>query len=278
MILAQQGFISLHRKLMENPLWCDSNYLKLWIYCLFKASHKEHEILVGNQLIKLQRGQFVTGRKSLAEDLNKGVKPDQQLSEKSWGRYLKNLEKWQMLSIKVTNKFSVVTIDKYDFYQGVWNQVDHQTDQQLTNKCPTTDQQLTTNNNVNNGNKEKRHKQVYDETSSYFQLAQLFYEQILTNNADYKKPNLQTWSDDIRKMVEIDGRTEEQVKYLIKWVQQDEFEMVNVLSPAKLRKRFDQLVLKVKREKEKKVSPLEPRREPKRNNDHIEKMKKLHGG
>ena len=42
----------------------------------------------------------------------------------------------------------------------------------------------------------------------------------------------------------------------MQWVQQDEFEMVNVLSPSKLRKRFDQLVLKVKQEKNK-----QPKRE-----------------
>lgn len=276
-----QGFISLHRKLMENPTWADPNYLKLWIYCLFKASHKEHQQLVGNQIVILERGQFVTGRKALFEDMNRGVKHDQQLSEKTWSRYLKNLEKWQMLTIKVTNKYSVITIVNYEVYQGVFNKVDHQSDQQLTNSCPSNDQQLTTNNNVNNVNKKERHKQVYDETSIYFQLAVFFYETIKINDPDFKKPNLQKWSNDIRLMMEIDKRTEDQIRYLIKWVQQDDFEMVNVLCPSKLRKRYDQLVLKVKRDKEKsknKVVALEPNREPKRNNDHIEKMKKLHGG
>jgi hypothetical protein len=245
-----QGFISLHRKLMDNPLWSDPNYLKLWIYCLFKASHKEHEQLIGNQMLLLKRGQFVTGRKSLTEDMNRGVKPDQQLSEKSWSRYLKNLEKWQMLTIKVTNKFSVVTIEKYDFYQTFGAKTDHQSDQQLTNNCPTTDQQLTTNNNVNKGNNENkkdlRPKQVYDETSPYFQLAVYFFERIKENHPEHKKPNLQVWSEDIRKMVELDKRKEGQVKSLMKWVQQDDFERVNVLSPSKLRKRFDQLSIKAK--------------------------------
>ena len=60
---------------------------------------------------------------------------------------------------------------------------------------------------------------------------------------------MQKWSDDIRKMVELDKRTEEQVKYLMKWVQEDDFEMANVLSPSKLRDRFDQLVIKVKKDK-----------------------------
>lgn len=94
-------------------------------------------------------------------------------------------------------------------------------------------------------------KQVYDDTSAYYQLAVYFFERIKENNPEHKEPNYQAWSDDIRKMIEIDKRTEEQVRYLMKWVQQDDFEKVNVLSPSKLRKRFDQLVMKVKNQKHK---------------------------
>lgn len=147
-----KGFISLHRKLMENAIWCDANYLKLWIYCLFKASHKEHEHLVGNQMVKLQRGQFVTGRNILADDMNRGVKPKQQLDKLTWFRYLKNLETWGMLNIKTTNKYSLVTIDKYDTYQDVFNKDEPQTEQQLNIKRTSNEQQMNTNNNVNKGN------------------------------------------------------------------------------------------------------------------------------
>ncbi|MCK6203957.1 conserved phage C-terminal domain-containing protein [Bacillus infantis] len=156
--------------MMCSPIWQDPYYFKLWMYCLMKASHKEHDQLVGNQMVKLERGQFVTGRKVLAEELNKGVKPDQQLSEKSWARYLKNLEKWQMLSINVTNKFSVVTVVNYGFYQDTASESDQQTDQQLTSSCPTSDQQLTTNKNVNNAKNDKNEKKEdipYVEIVSY---------------------------------------------------------------------------------------------------------------
>lgn len=147
-----RGFISLHRKLKNNPVWSDPNYLKLWIYCLFEASHKDRNQLIGNEVIKLNRGQFVTGRTSLGEDLNKGVKPKQRLNERTWFRYLENLESWEMLTIKKTNKYSVVTIDNYDTYQDVFKSNDQGVDQQLSSNCPTTDQQLSTNNNVNNYN------------------------------------------------------------------------------------------------------------------------------
>ena len=147
-----KGFISLHRKLKNNPVWSDPNYLKLWIYCLFEASHSDREQLIGNEIVQLKRGQFMTGRNALSEEMNRGVKPKQRLSERTWFRYLDNLESWQMLSINKTNKYSVVTIDNYDTYQDVFNKVDQDSDQQLSNSCPTNDQQLSTNNNYNNSN------------------------------------------------------------------------------------------------------------------------------
>lgn len=161
------GYISVHRKMMQSAIWSDPNYLKLWMYCLFKASYKDREILLGNNLIKLSPGQFITGRKSLTEELNYGVKPEQKLSEKSWERYLKNLEKWEMLTIKVTNKYSVVTVVKYSVYQNKQDEVDHVVDQQMTNNCPTDDQQLTTNNNLNKGNKGIKDLSLYSEVIDY---------------------------------------------------------------------------------------------------------------
>ncbi len=267
-----KGWVSIHRQLMESAVWQDPFYLKLWMYCLLKSSHKEHEQLIGNQVEKLKPGQFITGRKSLTEDLNKGMKPEQKLSEKSWERYLKNLEKWQMLTIKTTNKYSVITVAKWNDYQ--------ETDQQLTNNCPTSDQQLTTNNNGNKGNK-KDSCQKFKYESSDMELAQLLFNYIQDNSEKayhLKNSNIESWANTIRLMRTQDKRTHEQIKYLIDWTQKHEFWKTVILSPSNLREKFNQLIIKVKAEKEKKVTHLEPSRESKRNNEHIEKMKKLHGG
>lgn len=117
------------------------------------------------------------------------------------------------------------------------------------------------NENINPQRKEKESKeekskknspkQVYDESSICFQLASYFLERIRLNNPEHKQPNLQMWSNDIRLMIEQDNRNEEQIRYLMKWVQEDDFEQANVLSPSKLRKRFDQLIIKVKQAKKK---------------------------
>ena len=140
--MAHQGFIKLHRKITDSVIWGDPYYLKLWIFCLMEATHKEREQLVGNKIEKLNPGQFIIGRKVLTEKMNCEVKRNQKLSEKTWWRYLLAIEKLEMLTIKKTTKYSVVTVVEWNKYQ--------QNDQQVSNNCPTDDQQVTTNKNVKN--------------------------------------------------------------------------------------------------------------------------------
>jgi hypothetical protein len=64
---------------------------------------------------------------------------------------------------------------------------------------------------------------------------------MLLNNPEAKKPNMQSWADQLRKMVELDGRTLEQVKGMIEWSQADDFWKVNVLCTKKLREKYDQM-------------------------------------
>ncbi|GGJ86174.1 hypothetical protein GCM10007063_05860 [Lentibacillus kapialis] len=92
-------------------------------------------------------------------------------------------------------------------------------------------------------------KYIYDDT--HLSMAESFYKKILDNNPNNKKPDFEKWANEIRLMMERDGRNEEQITYLMNWVQQDDFEMSNVMSPDKLRKRFDQLIMKVKNQKSK---------------------------
>jgi uncharacterized phage protein (TIGR02220 family) len=147
-----EGWISLHRKIRKNPIFNDMELLRLWLICLTEATHKHHEQIVGRQTVHLEPGQFVTGRFDLQQMYNAGLKPDQQKSPKTVWRWLEALEKGEFLTINSTNKFSVISVLNWDKYQNG----DHQSDQQVTNKRPTNDQQVTTNNNDNNDNNDNK--------------------------------------------------------------------------------------------------------------------------
>ena len=63
----------------------------------------------------------------------------------------------------------------------------------------------------------------------------------------------ESWIKDIRLMIERDGRSVEQVKFIIDWCQNDSFWRSNILSPSKLRAKFDQLRLNAEQQSSRKV-------------------------
>lgn len=107
--MEDKSWIKLYRKILKSPIWENEKALKVWIWCLVKATHEERIQLVGQQEVLLQKGQFVFGRKKASKEL--------QMSESMVYRYMKVLEKLQMLNIKPNNKFSVVSIEKWEDYQ-----------------------------------------------------------------------------------------------------------------------------------------------------------------
>lgn len=73
--------------------------------------------------------------------------------------------------------------------------------------------------------------------------ANWFYGLLKKLNPNHKKPNIENWADDIRKIVNIDNRSYNEISDLMLWVNQDGFWSTNVLSPNKLRDKWDQLII-----------------------------------
>ena len=141
------GYIKLHRKLLENPVVTkDAEHMAIWIYLLLKATHKETKAIVGGKEITLQPGQLITGRNRIASDLN--------INSSKVQRVLELFEKCENIEQQMNNQNRVITIRKWVDYQN--------SEQQLNNNRTTTEQQLNTNNN----NKNIRMKEIYIEKKS----------------------------------------------------------------------------------------------------------------
>jgi len=121
----------------------------------------------------------------------------------------------------------------------------------------------TTINPKDNPNpKPDKKKKKYLETSNEFRVAEFLYHNILKFKSDFNKPNLQKWADDARKMLDpkLGNRDLEKVKKVIKWVCNDDFERANILSIAKLSKRFDSLEIRMDTKKPTGQSAKRPKR------------------
>jgi len=106
--------------------------------------------------------------------------------------------------------------------------------------------------------KSSNRKRVYDESSVHYQLANRLYEKILIDDPSFKQPNMNTWADSIRLMMEQDNRTVEAIEYLIDWSQENPFWKSNILSTKKLREKATTLIRQIKADKAKESKANSP--------------------
>jgi hypothetical protein len=83
--------------------------------------------------------------------------------------------------------------------------------------------------------------------SEEYQLSELLFGEIKKRNPNHKKPNLQNWAKDIDKMIRLDKRDTAITREVILWCQSDNFWQNNILSAVKLREKFDQLFMQMKK-------------------------------
>lgn len=104
-----EGYIKLHRKLLESSVFASDKCLKVFIWCLLKSTYIQRKVMVGMQTVELQPGQFITGRKRAAEELD--------IPEGTVYDIMTTLKCQQLIDIKPNNRFSVVTVTNWTLYQ-----------------------------------------------------------------------------------------------------------------------------------------------------------------
>ena len=139
------GFVKLHRKMIEWGWYSDCVVKDVFIHILMVATFKPTKYL-GHDL---KPGQAVIGRKKLAKELG--------FTEQQVRTALKKLESTGEISLFSTNKFTIATVENWEFYQGG----DDEDNQQSTNNQPTNNQQITNNQpHLKNVKKDKNVKNV----------------------------------------------------------------------------------------------------------------------
>ncbi len=223
------GWIKLYRKIQNSPLYksLNSKQRDILINLLLMANHQDNTVFINGKDTIIKAGQVLTSLKGIKEKCAKDV------SIQNIRTSLLVLENGRFLTSKSTNKYRIITIENWEQYQS--NEMNQHTNQQAPNK------HLTTNKNVKN---EKKNN-LFVETSNEFQLSKYLFEFIRKNNPKAKEPNFQTWSKEFDLMIRRDKREVQEIKDLINWSQNDSFWYKNILSPQKLRKQYDQLIVKM---------------------------------
>lgn len=136
------GWISIHRKIQDHWLWQEKPFDKrsAWIDLLLMANHKDNKFLLGNELIEVKRGSFITSEYKLMDRWG--------WSKTKVRNFLKLLEDDEMI-IKISDrKKTTLTIVNYNDYQ-----ISETTKEPLKDYGETTKElHKNPNNNDNNDN------------------------------------------------------------------------------------------------------------------------------
>jgi len=120
-----------------------------------------------------------------------------------------------------------------------------------TKNLQVTDKSLVSKKKIKKKIKKKNIK-IFSSDSIEYRLSEFLFSHMRKNNPDCKAPNLQTWSGHIDKLIRLDKKKPDDIKLVIIWCQKDDFWRKNILSTSKLREKYDQLKINMKKEPSKK--------------------------
>ena len=106
------GYIKLHRRLMENPIWTSEKFTRgqAWVDLILKANAQPGYVRKHGSRINLERGDVGYSIKELSRQWG--------WSESKTRRYLKELEDDGMVTLKKTNVSCTITLLNYDYWQS----------------------------------------------------------------------------------------------------------------------------------------------------------------
>lgn len=197
-----QGWIKIHRKLLDWEWWDEPTTLWLFIKCLIYANHIDNKW----KGIEIKKGSFITSYGNLASK-------KAHISVQQVRTSLNRLKSTGEITIKTTNKYTIVTVCHWNTYQSD----NTQNNKQITNKQQTNNKQITTNNNDKNDNNNKNEKK-YPSLKSIDDFT-------LQEVADKYKVSLsfvRSKLDDMTNWLEAKGKKYKNYKSaLMNWVKSD---------------------------------------------------------
>jgi len=141
------GYVKLYRKSLNSSVWKNPVVWMVWSWCLMKANHEPHNFPFNGTDIEIKRGQFITGIFKAIKEI-----PISAQNHRTAITYLKSTNR---ITVKSTNKFSLITIIKWEQYQSNDIKLTSKLTDKLTNHSQATNKPLTTYKNDKNDNNEK---------------------------------------------------------------------------------------------------------------------------
>lgn len=152
-----EGWIKLHRQILESEVFASEKALKVWVWLLLKARHSKGFVPIkigdGQHTVELQKGQILFGRVSAASELR--------LAQSFIYRCLKKFQRSKMIVQESNSHYTVISIVNFEKFNDEVNSQRTATEPPVDNKWTTSGQPLNTNKNDNNVKNEKKEGEVF---------------------------------------------------------------------------------------------------------------------
>lgn len=237
-----RGFVLLARSIDKSDIFQNEKWLKIWIWCLIQANHKDKNvpIKIGKSVtvVKIRRGQFVFGRLSASKKLKMKPSTVRNIMEK--------LVKLKNIDMQKDRHYSIVTIVNYELYQNFKTFEDSKED----NRRTTEGQPKDTTNTPNTPN--TLIKYIVDKNSLEYKICFYLYNMLLKSDPDLEEPNWTNWCKDMDLFLRRDKPKPTDIKTVIDHAHNpknstDNFSWIpNLRSPKKLRKHFKTILLQIR--------------------------------
>ncbi|RXG13980.1 hypothetical protein DSM03_10193 [Leeuwenhoekiella aestuarii] len=243
------GWIKMHRKLLEWEWYNDVPVRLTFMHLLLTANWEYTEY----KKYPIQRGQCITGTSETPKKIG--------ISKQQFRTAISKLKSTGEITTYSTNKFTVVTLVKYDDYQP---NEEESTTKPTRNPTREQHQNNTQPNNTIRSKEDKEIKNirnnllseinisdVEDSEKKYFQIAKSFQQLFIKNleeknstTKDQRKATYKNYVDPIRLMFQRDEVNKDQVTMAYKFLNSPagEFWKTNILSTKTLRKKISTLV------------------------------------
>jgi len=132
------GWIKIHRKITDWEWWDIPSTRNIFIYLLLKANYKKGTW----KGVDINRGQLITSYPKLAQETGTGYQQARSA--------INNMQRTGEITVRTTNKFSLITIKNYNMFQ--------ENNSQITDKQQTKQQANAQSNNNKQEYKEIKKK------------------------------------------------------------------------------------------------------------------------
>lgn len=243
----EEGWIRLHRKTVDSRVFSDPALFHTWCAILMRVNWKSGYF----KTVEIMPGELAFSWRNLPDRLHPAS--DNAPCVNTMRRRIQKLETFGMVETrKQGRQFSILTVVNWQVYQPVDTPPDTPSD---TPVDTPPDTRGDTDRRRVRREEGKKPSSAWRHSREDMAIASWMFKKLQGINPGHKRPNLESWANDVRLIRERDARTPEQIRWLFEWANRDDFWQANIQSPLKLRKKWDQLVVKAKAEHAKQTDP-----------------------